>query len=309
MKENGVWRTVGGRRIFIKEGQDLAEAMKESGKFSKQEVSNDKKVDRDTRIKELTKEIEEMENGTTEKEVLGVIAKNGKKLYIGPTPWSTTPKIERALTAKNQNGIEYQKELEKKGWKIDNEVRAEKKPFSFAKYSSLQEELQALKSGFDNVADYKANQEKVKQDYISSKKKKLENSYIYSQKTKDMKPYDNFYEYDNRDSTLYNTDMFEEVIKRKAKQLMNIEEVHHSAKSGASKFSSSIYLKNKDNDIEVRISNHYLPETAEREYNRSLHGGETRWDKELVLTQNVMEDIASLKTKKEFDEYLKDLFS
>ena len=29
----GVWRTVGGRRIFIKEGQDLASAMKESGKF------------------------------------------------------------------------------------------------------------------------------------------------------------------------------------------------------------------------------------------------------------------------------------
>ena len=58
MEENGVWRTVGGRRIFIKEGQDLAEAMKESGKFSKQEVSNDKKVDRDTKIKELTKENE-----------------------------------------------------------------------------------------------------------------------------------------------------------------------------------------------------------------------------------------------------------
>ena len=29
----GVWRTVGGRRIFIKDGQDLASAMKESGKF------------------------------------------------------------------------------------------------------------------------------------------------------------------------------------------------------------------------------------------------------------------------------------
>lgn len=34
MEENGIWRTVGGRRIFIKEGQDLASAMKESGKFS-----------------------------------------------------------------------------------------------------------------------------------------------------------------------------------------------------------------------------------------------------------------------------------
>lgn len=33
----GVWRTIGGRRIFIKDGQDLASAMKESGKFSKKQ--------------------------------------------------------------------------------------------------------------------------------------------------------------------------------------------------------------------------------------------------------------------------------
>ena len=38
--ENGVWRTVGGRRIFIKDGEDLATAMKRSGKFKnlKQEI-------------------------------------------------------------------------------------------------------------------------------------------------------------------------------------------------------------------------------------------------------------------------------
>lgn len=30
----GVWRTIGGRRVFIKDGQDLASAMKESGKFN-----------------------------------------------------------------------------------------------------------------------------------------------------------------------------------------------------------------------------------------------------------------------------------
>ena len=34
--KQGVWRTVGGRRIFIKEGQDLETAMKESGKFKKE---------------------------------------------------------------------------------------------------------------------------------------------------------------------------------------------------------------------------------------------------------------------------------
>lgn len=31
--KDGVWRTIGGRRVFIKNGQDLASAMKESGKF------------------------------------------------------------------------------------------------------------------------------------------------------------------------------------------------------------------------------------------------------------------------------------
>lgn len=32
-EEGGVWRTIGGRRVFIKDGQDLKEAMKDSGKF------------------------------------------------------------------------------------------------------------------------------------------------------------------------------------------------------------------------------------------------------------------------------------
>jgi len=32
--ENGVWRTISGRRVFIKEGQSLSDAMRESGKFA-----------------------------------------------------------------------------------------------------------------------------------------------------------------------------------------------------------------------------------------------------------------------------------
>lgn len=34
-EEDGVWRTIGGRRVFIKKGQSLSDAMKESGKFKK----------------------------------------------------------------------------------------------------------------------------------------------------------------------------------------------------------------------------------------------------------------------------------
>lgn len=38
-EKDGVWRTVGGRRIFIKNGQSLSEAMIESGKFAKKDKS------------------------------------------------------------------------------------------------------------------------------------------------------------------------------------------------------------------------------------------------------------------------------
>ena len=41
----GIWRTVGGRRIFIKEGQDLATAMRESGKFNSKQINSAKKID------------------------------------------------------------------------------------------------------------------------------------------------------------------------------------------------------------------------------------------------------------------------
>lgn len=39
----GVWRTIGGRRVFIKDGQDLASAMRESGKFKTTKKNENKK--------------------------------------------------------------------------------------------------------------------------------------------------------------------------------------------------------------------------------------------------------------------------
>lgn len=42
----GVWRTIGGRRVFIKDGQDLASAMRESGKFKS--AKNDVDIDKAT---------------------------------------------------------------------------------------------------------------------------------------------------------------------------------------------------------------------------------------------------------------------
>jgi len=58
---SGVWRTIGGRRVFIKDGQDLASAMKESGKFKKgRKLTNDEKSDLEHQnFEEFKKRVEE----------------------------------------------------------------------------------------------------------------------------------------------------------------------------------------------------------------------------------------------------------
>ena len=56
----GVWRTVGGRRIFIKDGEDLASAMERSGKFQKM-VQKDQKL-----VKEIDDEADEFKRKENE---------------------------------------------------------------------------------------------------------------------------------------------------------------------------------------------------------------------------------------------------
>lgn len=86
---NGVWRTVGGRRIFIKDGQDLASAMKESGKFklSKKQKEAGERLNKNA------------ENGIREdfKQVL-----SGKQIYDGE------PK-ELAKELSNEWGIDLKR--------------------------------------------------------------------------------------------------------------------------------------------------------------------------------------------------------
>jgi hypothetical protein len=64
--EDGVWRTVGGRRIFIKEGQSLTDAMKDSKKFNKDNSQLKNKISLVNYIKEQT-EID-LEKAITEKQ-------------------------------------------------------------------------------------------------------------------------------------------------------------------------------------------------------------------------------------------------
>lgn len=62
-ESEGVWRTVGGRRIFIRDGQSLSDAMKKSGKFK----SAKKKVDYDKRPQSDVDKENERNNKAVEK--------------------------------------------------------------------------------------------------------------------------------------------------------------------------------------------------------------------------------------------------
>lgn len=58
-EENGVWRTIRGRRVFIRDGEDLGSAMKRSGKFgtkfSPEETAQLRKQGREAKAREIDK--------------------------------------------------------------------------------------------------------------------------------------------------------------------------------------------------------------------------------------------------------------
>lgn len=61
----GVWRTVGGRRIFIKDGEDLETAMKKSGKFeNKKENKKEPEGFEDSKIRDEDGNLLELYHGT-----------------------------------------------------------------------------------------------------------------------------------------------------------------------------------------------------------------------------------------------------
>ena len=68
----GVWRTVGGRRIFIKDGEDLETAMKNSGKFGDGTNKDYSKMNIQQLQQKLDKDVEEYFSKNNIKEAEGI---------------------------------------------------------------------------------------------------------------------------------------------------------------------------------------------------------------------------------------------
>ena len=155
--EKGVWRTIGGRRVFIKEGQDLASAMKESGKFksaskgtAKKEMAKEEKVFEDFKNSDGSKEnFEKALNKISEMEYNNEINPDEYKDYIS--------KIQKEYVEKNRKAGEendldkvkrIQGDLNKKGDKLTKEEKAWKEQLA-----NTQKELESGKSREDIIKD------------------------------------------------------------------------------------------------------------------------------------------------------------
>ena len=75
----GVWRTIGGRRIFIKDGEDLETAMKKSGKFKKEEIKDNNKLPEKAELEPKWCEVSESFNPEIRKRIITQINELNKQ--------------------------------------------------------------------------------------------------------------------------------------------------------------------------------------------------------------------------------------
>ena len=146
--EDGVWRTVGGRRIFIRDGESLSSAMKKSGKFKLVKKGKKKKEEE---IKELEKQLEETK---------GFLQRAGIEEKI------------RALKAGYDNVEDYRKAEDERKAKISSEREKEKQrkeETRIKKAEELSKQLEKDKS--------EATEEKREQFEIIQKNNPMQDDY------------------------------------------------------------------------------------------------------------------------------------
>ena len=123
--EDGVWRTIGGRKIFIRKGQNLADAMIESGKFKGQK---NKPGTRESYRKEIDKIEDERKEAKSEEQRLKretdslANAYSNNRYGYGTDYWGKHWNDARKMTNEQTKEVaNYDAMLDKEGQKESNE--------------------------------------------------------------------------------------------------------------------------------------------------------------------------------------------
>lgn len=120
-KEDGIWRTIGGRHIFIRDGQSVSEAMKASGKYpsakkNKKQHLTDSDEDREIkgRMDELKREIDSRRNDKEKTDRLRKEYEEYLQNYDYEKEMPEGAKFSKMLDEAGAKGI-VEKEKENKG--------------------------------------------------------------------------------------------------------------------------------------------------------------------------------------------------
>lgn len=265
-------------------------------------------VNIDDEIKNLKEELSPKE--TKEHDV--IIDKNtGKYVRFTPTGIELTSDKDLATlgqkTEKILNSHKALKKLDIDPIKSSVKIEREKYiPYSQeqaieAKIKHLQNKKSALQSGYgEDVETYIKEQNKKLEEFKNQKKRDIENSYYGKSAKSSMEKY-----YSENSRVVIPSETAMELFARRAKAL-GAEEIHSSAKKGERKYEASIYLK--IGNTEIRLSNHEIPDTAEREFAKS-EGRTSRWDKEIIMDSTTLDEMIKHKTQKEFDNWVKSYFN
>ena len=172
----GVWRTIGGRRIFIKDGQDLASAMKESGKFSNSNriVNGMKKL-----------EARKNEKGTYIEDLINQYNNN---IEAGKTNYKSYQSLKKEIA-------ERRKLLKKDNEEYKLYKRAIENPDSIDPMTEWSTDWEALDKKYNQKNEtekyYSKMSEKDIVNDLEERKNRLDNDY-YDEKDKEK--YQKFYE-------------------------------------------------------------------------------------------------------------------
>lgn len=182
--EDGVWRTIGGRRVFIKNGQNLADAMKESGKFKTTKSGNVQREDLVTAKAELDKRFIHEQERDLEK------AYDTNRYKLGTDYWGDNLNKAKEMENNEQKFIDdYNNPKEYKGDISDIEAKHIDKAQKSANVSNNNEgfEVKVKNKSGKTIATKQFGAEKDADDFINSINTSKYN-YVYKE-TKDAQNY------------------------------------------------------------------------------------------------------------------------
>ena len=202
-EQEGVWRTIGGRRVFIKKGQSLSDAMRESGKFNRySEVKREQfqktkadierkekrleaidKIDgplenwrkanaqadkSQERYEDLTKKHEEYKGDTSDLKGKHIEKKNNsreelKKIRENSQKYETAIEEEKRLDEANKQSWENEEKANKK---LSREYKKEEKIKDMVSKGMTEQEYKEGEYSFEG---------KTKQDKINDLYDKMQN--------------------------------------------------------------------------------------------------------------------------------------